>query len=152
MLRLGDSEMPTCYVTISEIVRDLDDSDLEFIRDVVATGLTSKSRFLDRNHIVLRVQRSKRLHMLGDVELEVFCQFYLRRTFSRDMRAHYISKNLSNYLTEKGISHPKGVATWINMVTMGYTRVQPSGEIHKSDKTKPPASKNKNLNEEYRNL
>ena len=130
--------MPTCYITLSELVRDLNDSEIETIRDIVAEGLTSKPYLLDRNHIVARVQRSKRRHMLGDIEVEIFGQFLLRRAIERDYRAHQISRQISQYLKKQKVKHPKGCATWIHMVTMGYCRVTPRGKVFYSGETNQP--------------
>jgi len=130
--------LPTCYITLSEIVRDLADSEIETIRDIVAEGLTSKQYSLNRDHIVVRVQRFRRRHMLGDIELEIFGQFLLRRALERDYRANHISSCISKYLKEQGIDHPKGCATWIHMVTMGYCRVTPEGNVFYSDKSNQP--------------
>lgn len=118
--------MPACHITLSEKVKDLTDNDLDKIRDIVAQGLDSGARYLDRNHIVVRVQRSKRCHMLGVVEVEVFAQFFIRRFFSRDTRAKYISKEIS-----KLINHD--CATWINMGVVGYSRVTTEGKVFFSD-------------------
>lgn len=118
--------MPACHITLSESVRDLSDTDLASIRDIVAEGLNSRSRPLDRNHIVTRVQRSHRIHMLGDMELEVFAQFYLRRYPSRDHRAEFISRRVSQMLRVS-------CATWINMSMVGYARVTPDGKAYFSD-------------------
>lgn len=118
--------MPSCYVTISEDVHDLTASEINIIRDVVADGLNSKSRILDRNHIVIRVNRSSREFMLGEIEVEIFSQLYIRRLFSRDKRAKNISKILSEKLKYD-------FATWINMGMVGYCRVTKGGEIFYSD-------------------
>jgi hypothetical protein len=108
------------------MVTDLTDEQLQKIRDVVADGLNSKSRLLDRHHIVLRIQRSKRVFMLGDVEIEVFAQFFLRRFFSRDRRAQSISREVSLFLRAD-------CAAWINMGVVGYARVTTRGESFFSD-------------------
>jgi hypothetical protein len=120
--------MPTCYVTLSEKVPDLTEEQLFLIRDFIADGLNSKSRLLDRHHIVLRIQRAPRLHMLGDIELEVFSQFFLRRFFSRDRRAQEISTRIKDLLHFD-------CATWINMMVVGYARVSREGHSYFSDKT-----------------
>ena len=130
--------MPTCYITLSEAIRDLSDAEVDTLRDIVAEGLTSKRYRLDRDHIVVRVQRFRRRHMLGDIELEIFGQFLLRRAFERDYRANGISSHISQYLKKQGIDHPKGCATWIHMVTMGYCRVTPNGEVFYSEKSNRP--------------
>lgn len=119
--------MPTCYVTLSEKLPDLTDEQLFAIRDIVADGLNSKSRKLDRHHIVLRIQRAPRLHMLGDIELEVFSQFFIRRFFSRDRRAEEISARVKDVLHFD-------CATWINMMVVGYARVTTEGRAYFSDK------------------
>ena len=118
--------MPTCFITLSQSVEDLSDSDIGCIRDIVAEALTSGARFLDRNHIVVRVQRSQRAHMLGEIEVEIFAQFFVRRFFSRDRRAQLISRSISKLL---GVD----CATWLNMSVVGYSRVTVSGESFFSD-------------------
>jgi hypothetical protein len=119
--------MPTCYITISEKAADLSEEDLCCIRDIVAEGLNSGARRLDRKHIVLRLQRSLRAHMLGDIELEIFCQFFFRRFFSRDKRAQFISSRVSALSS-------LGCATWINMMVVGYARVDTEGRSYFSDR------------------
>jgi hypothetical protein len=118
--------MPVCYITISESVRELKDSEIDGIRDIVAEGLNSKSRRLDRNHIVIRLQKSQRRFMLGEIEIDVFAQFFFRRFFSRDRRA----KSISNKVCEL-ISYD--CATWINMSIVGYSRVTKDGKAYFSD-------------------
>jgi hypothetical protein len=130
--------MPTCYITLSEIVRELTDSEIEKIRDIVAEGLTSNQYSLNRDHVVVRVLNFRRRHMLGDIELEIFGQFLLRRALERDYQANNISRRISQYLKEQGIDHPKGCATWIHMVTMGYCRVTPKGKVFYSGKSNQP--------------
>lgn len=120
--------MPVCSITLSEIVDRIEDENIIKIREIVADELNSKSRFLDKSHIVIRLQKSIRLHMLGDVEVEVFAQLYIRRFFDRDRRAKNISKRISDLLNV-------GCATWINMGMIGYARVTPDGSIFYSDKT-----------------
>lgn len=128
--------MPTCYITVSETAPDLSEEDLLSIRDIVAEGLNSGARRLDRNHIVLRIQRGVRTHMLGDIELEIFCQFFVRRFFSRDRRAQFISSRVTTLSSV-------GCATWINMMVVGYSRVDAEGRSYFSDKASQavPASK-----------
>ena len=118
--------MPTCFVTLSEKVNDLTDSDLDGIRDAVAEGLTSGARYLDRDHVVVRVLRSRRCHMLGDMEVEIFAQFYFRRFFSRDRRAELVSRRIVKLLQID-------CATWINLSMVGYSRVTVGGNIFFSD-------------------
>lgn len=118
--------MPVCYITISDKKFDLSKQDLSQIRKIVAKGLNSNSRKLDESHISLRIQYSKRESMLGDIELDIFSQLYLRRLFSRDKRANYISKQVSNYLN-------CCCATWINMGYVGYSRVEVGGNVFYSD-------------------
>lgn len=76
--------------------------------------------------------------MLGDVEVEIFAQFLLRRAFERDYRANHISSRISQYLKGQSVEYPKGCATWIHMVTMGYCRVTPEGKVFYSDKSNQP--------------
>lgn len=111
--------MPVCYITLSETIPKLSSKQLLHIRRYIAKGLDSRSRKLDENHIALRLQYSLRECMLGDIEIDIFSQIYLRRFFSRDRRAYNISRNISNYLK-------CCCATWINMGCVGYSRV--SGE------------------------
>jgi hypothetical protein len=118
--------MPTCYITLSDQAKDLSDIEIGLIRDIVAEGLNSGARLLDRNHISVRVQRSKRTHMLGDVEIEIFAQFFIRRFFSRDKRAEQISRKISKLLDTS-------CATWINMSVLGYSRVTEDGHSFFSD-------------------
>ncbi|GMV22071.1 MAG: hypothetical protein AMXMBFR57_20200 [Acidimicrobiia bacterium] len=119
--------MPTCYVTVSEDSPELSEHDLLSIRDIVAEALNSGARLLDREHIVLRLQRGRRTHMLGDIELEVFCQFFIRRFFSRDRRAEQISARVKDLVSAD-------CATWINMMVVGYSRVDVRGRSFFSDK------------------
>ena len=118
--------MPVCYVTLSESVPHPNIEEINSIRDIVAEGLNSKSRFLDRNHIVIRIQKGERVFMLGEVEIEIFAQLFLRRFFSRDKRAKFISQKVSELLK-------KDCATWINMGMVGYSRVTTQGETFFSD-------------------
>jgi len=118
--------MPACHITLSEKLPDLTFENIEIIRDIVAEGLDSGARRLDRNHIVVRVNRAQRKSMLGEIEIEVFSQLFVRRFFSRDRRA----KNISQKITEKlGFD----CATWINMCIVGYSRVTKTGEVFFSD-------------------
>lgn len=119
--------MPTCYITISDELLKLDDESCFSIRDIVADELSSKARMLDRHHIALRLQYARRLHMLGDIELEIFCQRFVRRMISRDTRAQLISARVSALLR-------KDCATWINMMGVGYSRVTIDGQSFFSDK------------------
>lgn len=122
--------MPVCIITLSECSPVLSNTQLSRIRDIVAQGLDSKSRSLDYSHIALRVIPGSRADMLGDMELEIFSQLYIRRLISRDRRAFFISKNVSEYI---GVS----CATWINMGFVGYSRVTPVGNVYFSDSSNP---------------
>lgn len=118
--------MPVCYITLSDKVPNLSKQQLMQIRQCVAEGLDSQSRKLDDTHIAIRLQRSKRECMLGDIEIDIFSQLYLRRLFSRDKRASIISQKVSNYLN-------CCCATWINMGCVGYSRVSKGGSVYFSD-------------------
>lgn len=122
--------MPICYITLSETLPSLSKQQLLQIRRYVAEGLDSRSRKLDENHIVIRLQHSERVCMLGDVEIDIFSQLYLRRLFSRDKRANIISQNTSKYLE-------CSCATWINMGFVGYSRVTNQGSVYYSDANNP---------------
>ena len=115
--------MPLCYLTVSEKYSDITDSDLQFIRKTIANGLDSKSRKLDESHIALRLLNSKRDIMLGDIELDIHAQLYIRRLFSRDKRANIISEAVSDYFG-------CGCATWINMSIVGYSRATSEGDYY----------------------
>lgn len=108
--------MPVCYITLSEKCPQLTDQQLQNLRKIIAKGLDSSSRKLDETHIALRKQCSSRECMLGDIEIDIFSQLYLKRFFSRDKRATFISQKISDYL---GCC----CATWINMGVVGYSRV-----------------------------
>lgn len=125
--------MPVCYITLSEAIIDLKENEIDAIRDIVAEGLNSKSRSLDRNHIVIRIQHAKRRFMLGEIEIDIFVHFFMRRFFSRDKRAMYISKKISELINYD-------CATWINMSIVGYSRVTTEGKIFFSDKNDVNAS------------
>lgn len=118
--------MPVCYITLSDKMSNLSKQQLTQIRRYVAEGLDSQSRKLDENHISVRIQHSDRECMLGDIEIDIFAQLYLRRLFSRDKRAHAISQEISKYLN-------CCCATWINMGYVGYSRVSKEGSIYFSD-------------------
>lgn len=118
--------MPVCYITLSKEKPKLSNDNLIYIRKIVAKGLDSNSRKIDEYHISLRIQYSERECMLGDVELDIFSQLYLRRLFSRDKRANYISQQISDYLN-------CCCATWINMGYVGYSRVNVIGDVFFSD-------------------
>ena len=122
--------MPVCLITVSECVSRLTDALLSKFRDIVATGLNSKSRYIDSSHIAIRVQSGSRAYMLGDIELEIYSQIYLRRLFSRDKRANYISKCVSDCIG-------RSCATWINMGFVGYSRVTTEGNAYYSDSENP---------------
>ena len=118
--------MPVCYITLSDKVTNLSEKQIYWIRRYVAEGLNSRSRKLDETHIAIRLQHSDRSCMLGDIELDIFSQLYLRRLFSRDKRAFAISQAVSNYLD-------CCCATWINMGYVGYSRVSKGGSVYFSD-------------------
>lgn len=118
--------MPVCYITLSEKVEELGETQIDGIRDIVAEALCTKNRILDKNHIVIRIQYSQRKFMLGEVEIVILAQFFLRRFFSRDKRANLISKRTSQLLD-------KDCATWINMFIMGYSRVTSNGYEYFAD-------------------
>lgn len=118
--------MPVCYITLSEKQSDLNDKQIQYIKKIIAKGLDSNSRKLDETHITMRIQRSYKKCMLGDVEIDIFSQLYLRRLFSRDKRANYISEKVSDYLN-------CCCATWINLEIVGYSRVAIDGEVFYSD-------------------
>lgn len=118
--------MPVCYITLSDKISSLSKDQLIQIRRFIAEGLDSRSRKLDETHIAIRLQHSDRDCMLGDIELDIFSQIYLRRLFSRDKRAKIISQNVSSYLS-------CCCATWINMGYVGYSRVSEKGNVYFSD-------------------
>ena len=118
--------MPVCYITLSNKVSNLNKQQLLQIRRYVANRLDSKSRKLDETHIAIRLQHSERDCMLGDIEIDVFCQLYIGRLFSRDKRAYAISQDISKYLD-------CCCATWINMSIVGYSRVSEKGNVYFSD-------------------
>ena len=118
--------MPVCYITLSNRIPSLSKDQVIQIRKFIAEGLDSRSRKLDETHIAIRLQHSDRDYMLGDIELDIFSQLYLRRLFSRDKRANAISTNVSNYLN-------CCCATWINMGYVGYSRVSEKGSVYFSD-------------------
>ena len=118
--------MPVCYITLSDKLSGLSKQQVLQIRRYVAKGLDSRSRKLDETHIAIRLQHSEREWMLGDIEIDIFSQLYLRRLFSRDKRAQAISHAISNYLN-------CCCATWINMGYVGYSRVSESGRVYFSD-------------------
>lgn len=118
--------MPVCYITVSESCPQLNKEQMHYLRKIIAKGLDSNSRKLDETHIAMRKQCFSKEYMLGDIEIDIFSQVYLRRLFSRDKRANYISKRVSEYL---GCC----CATWINMGFVGYSRVAKGGETFYSD-------------------
>ena len=67
--------------------------------------------------------------MLGDIELDIFAQLYVRRLFSRDKRAHMISEMISQHLG-------CGCATWINLCMVGYSRVTSEGDFYSDSDSK----------------
>ncbi len=115
--------MPVCYVTVSEKLNTLGDEDVQFIRKAVAKGLDSKARRLDENHIAIRVLTGSRRAMLGDIEVEIFAQLYLRRLFSRDKRSNVIAKMIASHFE-------CGCATWINLCMVGYSRSTCEGDYY----------------------
>lgn len=120
--------MPTCYITLSDRFEKKDfEPFIDEIRDIVADGLDSRSRLLDRNHIAVRIESSYRNSMLADIEIDIFAQFFLRRFFSRDKRANKIAKNASELLNVD-------CATWINLCQVGYSRHTRSGKDYYSIK------------------
>lgn len=122
--------MPVCYITLSENCAKLNAQQVQQIRKIVAMGLDSHSRKLDETHIAIRKQYGKSGSMLGDVEIDIFSQVYLRRLFSRDKRANFISKHVSELLN-------CCCATWINMGFVGYSRVAICGDTFYSDSDNP---------------
>lgn len=115
--------MPVVYITIAKNIK-LEKSIAEIlslVRTAVAEGLDSKSRLLDETHIATRLTYGEREFMLADFELDVFCQKFLRRVFSRDKRANQIAKKLSLAL---GVD----VACWINLSNVGYSRFEYSNK------------------------
>lgn len=118
--------MPTVYVTVSENIEFNAELAGPTIRQAVARGLDSRSRRLDETHISLRVQQSSKSLMLGDLELEIFGQFFVRRWRSRDRRAYEIANEVARRLEVE-------CACWINLATVGYSRVTTSGEVFFSD-------------------
>lgn len=119
--------MPICYVTLSRSVStEIETSQFNLIRKIVAASLDSKSRLLDENHITLRIQYSDRQTMLADIEIDIFAQFFLRRHFTRDKRANKISSDIEKIF---GFS----CATWINLCQVGYSRVN-NGQSYYSSK------------------
>lgn len=122
--------MPVCYITLSENKQLLTEKQMRHLRKIIAKGLDSSSRKLDETHIAMRRQYSNRDCMLADIEIDIFSQLYLRRLFSRDKRANFISKKASEYLN-------CCCATWINMEIVGYSRVASSGDTFYSDSDNP---------------
>ena len=119
--------MPTCILTLSEASGNLSEADICTIRDIVAEELTSGARYLDRHHISARTLRSQRTHMLGDIEIEIQAQFFLRRFWNRDHRAQRIASRVTR-------EFEIACACWINMSIVGYARVTPDGHSYFSDK------------------
>ncbi len=119
-------KLPVCFVVVSEEINELKEDSIQEIRSIVAEGLNSKSRRLDKNHISLRMLSGERRSMLADIEVEVFAQIYLRRLFSRDKRSQIISQKISTLLDHS-------CATWINLHMVGYSRVVPGGDVFFSD-------------------
>jgi hypothetical protein len=122
----GRVNMPVCYITLSENKQQLTKKQMQDLREIIAKGLDSNSRKLDRTHITIREQYSSRDCMLADIEIDIFSQLYLRRLFSRDKRANFISGKVSEYLN-------CCCATWINMEIVGYSRVNVGGDAFYSD-------------------
>lgn len=122
--------MPVCYITLSENCPKLNTQQIRRIRKIIAKGLDSSSRKLDETHIAIRKQYGKSECMLGDIEIDIFSQVYLKRLFSRDKRANFISKHISEYLN-------CCCATWINMGFVGYSRVATNGDTFYSDSDNP---------------
>ena len=118
--------MPICRITMSEDIDELNEFQINKIRDIVAEGLLSDARDLDRNHIVVRMERSRRAFMLGEIEIALFAQDDPQRYESRDNRAKNISERISKLLQHD-------CATWINLLNQGYCRVRTNGETYFSD-------------------
>ena len=74
----------------------------------------------------LQEEKVKLVKFQSDIELDIYSQLYLRRFFSRDKRANYISQKISSYL---GCC----CATWINMGYVGYSRSDTDGNMFFSD-------------------
>jgi hypothetical protein len=125
--------MPTCFLILSEEINELNSESINAIRDIVAKELTSGARYLDRHHISVRTMKSRREHMLGDIEIEIHAQFFVRRFWKRDERARRISDRVAS---DFHIS----CATWINMSIVGYARVTTDGRAFFSDRAsgRPP--------------
>lgn len=64
--------------------------------------------------------------MLGDLELDIFAQFFLTRFFSRDRRALLISSGIREQMNTE-------CACWINLSIVGYSRVDSFGNAYFSD-------------------
>lgn len=119
--------MPVLNIVVSEVVAEGFASEtIVGLRAIVAEGVDSAERRLDKNHIVARVLNGSRSHMLGDVELEVLCQRFDDRFEDRDVRAERISAAACSLLGYD-------VATWIHLVDMGYARVTTDGQRFFSD-------------------
>lgn len=118
--------MPSCYIIISENVPELSQKDINRIRLIIARGLNSKSRYIDESHLSTCILHSKRNNMLADIEVEINAQLYLRRLISRDKRAHFISKTISEQMH-------LNCATWINLHMVGYSRTDERGNTFYSD-------------------
>ena len=74
--------------------------------------------------------------MLADLEIEIFCQFFIQRFFTRDKRAQMISKRAMEVVGYE-------CAAWINLMVVGYARVDLEGKSYFSDKAseaKPPTN------------
>lgn len=118
--------MPTCYLTVSDSVAEIKDEKIDELRTIIAECLMTRSRYLDKDHVCVRVIKGTRRHMLGEIEIEVFAQFYLRRFFVRDKKAFEISARTTQLFGYD-------CATWINMGMVGYSRVTKKGETFFSD-------------------
>lgn len=64
--------MPVCYITLSENKQQLTKKQMQDLREIIAKGLDSNSRKLDRTHITIREQYSSRDCMLADIEIDIF--------------------------------------------------------------------------------
>lgn len=118
--------MPTGLITIADRAWVPSDSSLREIRSIVAHGLDSRLRHLDESHISLRFAEGSRDFMLGEVEVELFCQLFRDRFFSRDKRANYIARHSS-------AAFGTSCACWINMSIVGYSRFTLNGLSYYSD-------------------
>lgn len=118
--------MPSVLLTLSDVVADDFDVPGKRLREIIASALDSRRRRLDDTHIALRIVRGKRQDMLGEIEIEVFAQWFLDRWRSRDARAHEIARRSCE-------ATGYGCACWINLGTVGYSRATVDGRDFYSD-------------------